>query len=255
MLDFMNPSDTISRRRAIQLGLAGLAAVTAAPSLRVARASESASDPILRIEDETYPFRLPELPYGYDAMEPFIDAKTMEIHHKKHHAAYVNSLNAALEGHPDLHGRTLGELISQPDMLPEGIRTALRNHGGGHANHALFWLTMANPNTEPTPEFAAAIERDFGSRENLLEQLLDAGAKVFGSGWGWLAMNPEGQLTILPLPNQDSPWREGLVPLLGVDVWEHAYYLKYQNRRAEYLKAWTEIIDWKAVSRRAKGES
>lgn len=244
-------NNPITRRRAIQLGLATAAFAAMGPGLRSLAAEEGISTlTLLNLEQETYPFQLPPLPYAYDALEPYIDAKTMEIHHDRHHAAYVNNLNAALENHPELHSKTLGELISQPDLLPEEIRTAVRNNGGGHANHALFWLIMANPATEPSEGFETALEEGFGSRDAMIEKLLDAAARQFGSGWGWLCLDTNGDLKVVGLPNQDSPWRDDLIPLLGVDVWEHAYYLKYQNRRGDYLKAWSEIIDWAAVSNR-----
>lgn len=243
-------STSMTRRRAIQLGLATAAFAAAGPGLRSLSADQPVVSPLLLIEEGTYPFQLPPLPYAYDALEPAIDAETMEIHHNRHHAAYVNNLNAALEGHPELHSKTLGELIAGDDLIPEDIRMAVRNNGGGHANHSLFWLIMSNPGTEPSAALSAAIAAEFGSREALVEQLLGTAAGQFGSGWGWFCLNADGNLEVVGLPNQDSPWRDGLIPLLGVDVWEHAYYLKYQNRRGDYLQQWSGIIDWDAVSRR-----
>jgi Fe-Mn family superoxide dismutase len=200
--------------------------------------------------------QLPPLPYGFDALEPHIDAKTMEIHHDKHHAAYVNKLNEALEKAPDLKGKRVEELLRGIDQVPEAIRTAVRNHGGGHANHSLFWEIMgpAGGGT-PSGELAEAIQRDFGSFESFKEKLTNAAANQFGSGWGWLVADG-GRLDVIARPNQDSPLMEGKTPILGVDVWEHAYYLKYQNRRPDYLAAWWNTIKWDAVAdryRKARG--
>jgi Fe-Mn family superoxide dismutase len=193
---------------------------------------------------------LPTLSYPYDALEPHIDARTMEIHHSKHHAAYVANLNKALEGHSDLQGKSVEELIRDLASVPESIRTAVRNHGGGHANHALFWDVMGpNGGGQPSGELAAAIGRDFGSFEQLQERLNAAAMGRFGSGWGWLVKGGGG-LEVISTANQDSPLSEGKTPLLGVDVWEHAYYLKYQNRRAEYLNAWWNVIRWDRVAAR-----
>jgi Fe-Mn family superoxide dismutase len=190
---------------------------------------------------------LPDLPYAFDALEPHIDAKTMEIHHDKHHATYVAKLNAALEGQADLAAKPLEELLRGIDSLPESLRGAVKNHGGGHANHTLFWEIMA-PNAGGTPsgKLAEAIERDFGSFAAFQEKLTNAAANQFGSGWGWLVASG-GKLEVLARPNQDSPLMEGKIPLLGVDVWEHAYYLKYQNRRPDYLAAWWNVVNWSAV--------
>jgi Fe-Mn family superoxide dismutase len=195
-------------------------------------------------------FEVPALPYAFDALEPHIDARTMEIHHDKHHATYVQKLNAALEGHTDLQGKSIEELLRGLDSLPESIRTAVRNHGGGHANHTLFWQIMG-PNAGGTPsgDLAAAIERDLGGFTSFKEKLTNAAANQFGSGWGWLVA-ASGKLEVVALPNQDSPLAAGKTPLLGVDVWEHAYYLKYQNRRPDYLAAWWNTINWSAVADR-----
>lgn len=197
-------------------------------------------------------YKLPDLPYGFDALEPHIDARTMEIHHDKHHAAYVANLNKALEGHPDLESKDLADLLRGIDEVPEAIRTAVRNHGGGHANHSLFWTTMAaNAGGTPTGDLAAAIDRDFGSFESLQEKLNGAAGTRFGSGWGWLVVD-NGTLEVTSSANQDSPYMEGKTPILGVDVWEHAYYLLYQNRRPDYLAAWWKVVDWNMVGENFK---
>ncbi|MGB6001935.1 MAG: superoxide dismutase [Thermoanaerobaculia bacterium] len=197
-------------------------------------------------------YQLPDLPYGFDALEPHIDARTMEIHHDKHHAAYVANLNKALEGHPDLESKDLADLLRGIDEVPEAIRTAVRNHGGGHANHSLFWTTMAaNAGGTPTGDLAAAIDRDFGSFESLQEKLNGAAGTRFGSGWGWLVVD-NGTLEVTSSANQDSPYMEGKTPILGVDVWEHAYYLLYQNRRPDYLAAWWKVVDWNMVGENFK---
>jgi Fe-Mn family superoxide dismutase len=196
------------------------------------------------------PYQLPDLPYGFDALEPHIDAKTMEIHHDKHHATYVNKLNEALASQPDLQDKPLDDLLRGIDQVPEGIRNAVRNHGGGHHNHSLFWEVMGpNGGGTPTGELAEAIQRDFGSFEAFKEKLTNAAANQFGSGWGWLVADG-GKLAVISKPNQDSPLMEGKTPILGVDVWEHAYYLKYQNRRPDYLAAWWNTINWQAVAQR-----
>jgi Fe-Mn family superoxide dismutase len=197
-------------------------------------------------------YELPDLPYSFDALEPHIDARTMEIHHDKHHAAYVANLNKALDGHPDLESKDLADLLRGIAEVPEAIRTAVRNHGGGHANHSLFWTTMApNAGGTPTGDLADAINRDFGSFESMQEKLNGAAGTRFGSGWGWLVVD-SGSLEVTSSANQDSPYMEGKTPILGVDVWEHAYYLLYQNRRPDYLAAWWNTVDWNAVSENFK---
>ena len=197
--------------------------------------------------------KVPDLPYAFDALEPHIDARTMEIHHDKHHAAYVSKLNEALEGHDDLAGKSVEELLRSIDSVPESIRTAVRNHGGGHANHTLFWEVMGpNGGGEPSGALADAIGSAFGSFEDFKAKLKAAAAGQFGSGWGWLVEGDSG-LEILGRPNQDSPLMEGKTPILGVDVWEHAYYLRYQNRRPDYLDAWWNVVDWEAVAARFSG--
>ncbi|QQE76685.1 superoxide dismutase [Brevibacillus composti] len=194
--------------------------------------------------------QLPELPYAHNALEPHIDAQTMEIHHGRHHATYVNNLNAALEAHADLQSKSVEELISNLDALPEDIRTAVRNNGGGHANHALFWQILSpNGGGEPTGALADAINQAFGSFDNFKAEFAKAATTRFGSGWAWLIVDG-GKLAITSTPNQDSPIMEGKTPILGLDVWEHAYYLKYQNKRPDYIGAFWNVVNWDEVSKR-----
>jgi Fe-Mn family superoxide dismutase len=184
-------------------------------------------------------------------LEPHIDAKTMEIHHDKHHQAYITNLNKAIEGKPDLEGKSIEDLISNLSAVPEDVRTAVRNNGGGHANHSFFWQIMGpNGGGEPTGKLSDDIKSTFGSFDAFKEKLADAGVKRFGSGWAWLIRNKSGKLEIISTANQDSPLMDGNTPVLGVDVWEHAYYLNYQNRRPDYLKAWWNTVNWSAVSQR-----
>ncbi|AEB12154.1 superoxide dismutase [Marinithermus hydrothermalis] len=198
-----------------------------------------------------YPFKLPELGYAYDALEPHIDARTMEIHHTKHHQAYVNNLNAALEKHPYLHGAGLEALLRNLAALPEEIQTAVRNNGGGHANHSLFWEVIApGGSREPTGALAQAIQETFGSFEAFKERFAKAAATRFGSGWAWLAVDAFGKLHVFSTANQDSPLMQGFTPILGLDVWEHAYYLKYQNRRPEYIQAFWNVVNWDVVAQK-----
>jgi len=195
-------------------------------------------------------FELPKLPYAFEALEPYIDTLTMQIHHGKHHAAYVTNLNAAIEKHPELGGKSLEELVSNLNSLPEDIRTAVRNNGGGHYNHSLFWQLMSpKGGGEPTGDLAKAISSTFGSFAAFKETFEKAGMTRFGSGWAWLGWQG-GKLAVISMPNQDVPMMEGLQPILGVDVWEHAYYLKYQNRRAEYLSNWWNVVNWEEAARR-----
>ena len=198
-----------------------------------------------------YPFSLPDLGYAHDALEPHIDARTMEIHHGKHHAGYTSKLNAALEGHSDLHGKSAIELVSKLDALPDAIRGAVRNNGGGYINHALFWDVMT-PGGASAPEgdLAAAIDSAFGSFDDFKAKFQAAAGGQFGSGWGWLCSDGAGALSIVATPNQDSPHSLGLTPILGVDVWEHAYYLNYQNRRPDYLSAFWNVVNWDRVAAR-----
>ncbi|GHO58838.1 superoxide dismutase [Ktedonobacter robiniae] len=195
-------------------------------------------------------FQLPPLPYDYQALEPYIDTQTMQIHHDKHHATYVSNLNAALEGH-EFASMAVEQVLARLNEVPEAKRTAVRNNGGGHANHTLFWETMTpGGSKEPTGALVQAITSTFGSFDAFKAAFNDAGAKRFGSGWAWLVLNKNGQLEVTSTPNQDSPLLDGNVPLLGNDVWEHAYYLKYQNRRPEYLSAWWNVVNWDIVGRR-----
>ena len=191
---------------------------------------------------------LPDLPYAYDALLPHIDARTMEIHHTKHHAGYVKKLSAALEGHPALQEKSVEELVQSLNDVPEDIRTAVRNNGGGHANHSLFWAVMS-PDGGGTPDgaLADAITSVFGSFETFQEEFSSAAATRFGSGWAWLVVDSSKKLQITLTANQDSPLTEGLRPILGLDVWEHAYYLNYQNRRPDYVAAWWHVVNWRQV--------
>src|SRR5579864_3750795 len=194
-------------------------------------------------------FTLPPLPYSFDALEPYIDAKTMEIHHDKHHAAYVTNLNKALEGHADLQNLSVEQLLSQLSKVPENIRTAVRNNGGGHMNHSMFWKIMKKGGgSEPKGPIAQAIQSAFGSFADFKTKFNQAGATRFGSGWAWLLIK-DGKLGIDSTPNQDNPIMSGGKPVMGLDVWEHAYYLKYQNRRPEYMEAWWNVVDWDAIEK------
>lgn len=194
-------------------------------------------------------FQLPELPYAADALEPTIDATTMQIHHGKHHAAYVTNLNNAVAG-TEWENLPIEDLCRRIDSVPENIRTAVRNNGGGHANHSLFWKIMGpNGGGAPTGDLARAINEKFGSFDDLKAKVKAAGTGRFGSGWSWLVVKPNGSLDVYSLPNQDSPLMQGDTPILGVDVWEHAYYLKYQNRRPDYLDAWWNAVNWDAVAK------
>ena len=198
------------------------------------------------------PHSLPPLPYDVAALEPHIDAQTMQIHHGKHHAAYVNNLNAALEKHPGLQGKSVEDLIANLSAVPEEIRTAVRNNGGGHVNHAMFWQIMGpGKGGAPTGAIAAAITGAFGSVDAFKEQMVKAGTTRFGSGWAWL-VSSGGKLTIESTANQDSPLMEGKRAIMGIDVWEHAYYLKYQNRRPDYIAAWWNVVNWAEVNKRLR---
>ena len=198
-----------------------------------------------------YPFELPDLGYDYGDLEPHIDARTMEIHHSKHHQGYTNKLNAALEGHDGLHDYSAEQLLRALPAVPEEIRTAVRNNGGGFFNHALFWDVMTPGGADrPSGDLADDISDSFGSFDAFTEKLGSAAGGQFGSGWGWLAVCPFGTLQVLSTPNQDSPLIKGFTPILGVDVWEHAYYLNYQNRRGDYLEAWWNTVNWDKVAAR-----
>ena len=196
-----------------------------------------------------YPFQLPELGYATDALEPHIDGRTMEIHHGKHHQAYTNNLNAALEHHPELHDHSGEQLLARLGELPEGIRAAVRNNGGGFVNHKLFWEIMApGGSNRPTEEMADLLSESFGSFDEFKQSFSGAAATQFGSGWAWLVVDPDGKLQVMATANQDSPISCNCVPILGVDVWEHAYYLNYQNRRPDYLDAFWNVVNWSEVS-------
>lgn len=198
-----------------------------------------------------YPFDLPELAYAHDALEPHIDARTMEIHHGKHHAGYTSKLNAALEAHPGLHDKSAEELLSDVDALPDSIRGAVRNNGGGYVNHSLFWDVMTPGGSDvPSGDLAAAIDGAFGSFDDFKAKFQSTAGAQFGSGWGWLCVDGSGELSVFATANQDSPLMQGLTPILGVDVWEHAYYLNYQNRRPDYLAACWHVVNWDVVGRR-----
>ncbi|MBT2571603.1 superoxide dismutase [Planococcus sp. ISL-110] len=195
-------------------------------------------------------YELPELPYAYDALEPHIDKETMNIHHTKHHNTYITNVNAALEGHDDLASKSVEELIADLDAVPESARTAVRNNGGGHANHSLFWkLLSPSGGGNPTGALGEAINSKFGSFDEFKEKFAAAGKTRFGSGWAWLVLS-NGELEIMSTPNQDSPLMEGKTPLLGLDVWEHAYYLKYQNKRPDYINAFWNVVNWEEASNR-----
>jgi superoxide dismutase, Fe-Mn family len=234
----MNPNLT---RRAILAGGVGLLAASRSSLLGVASAQEA----------KAKEFTLPPLPYAFGALEPHIDARTMEIHHDRHHAAYVTNLNAALKGHPDLQGLTIENLIGRLGSVPEAIRTAVRNNGGGHYNHTLFWDIMKpGGGSQPSGALAQAITKDLGGFAEFKAAFTKAATTRFGSGWAWLVLEKSGKLAVSSTANQDNPVMDGLVPLLGLDVWEHAYYLKYQNKRPDYIAAWWNTVNWDEVARR-----
>jgi len=194
---------------------------------------------------------LPDLPYAYDALEPYVDKQTMEIHHQKHHAAYIAKLNAALESHPDLQEKSVEELLKDLSSLPENIQTAVRNNGGGHYNHTIFWNIMGpNAGGDPVGDLASAIDTKFGSFDAFKDEFAGAAVNRFGSGWAWLVLDSSSNLSVMSSPNQDNPVSEGFKPLMGLDVWEHAYYLKYQNRRPEYIENWWNVINWRVIAER-----
>ncbi|MDF5728580.1 MAG: superoxide dismutase [Rhizonema sp. PD38] len=195
--------------------------------------------------------QLPPLPYAYEALEPHIDAATMRFHHDKHHATYVKNLNAALDKHPELKSKSVESLLVNLDSVPEDIRKIVRNNGGGHVNHSMFWRIMkAQGGGEPSGAIASAINQNFGSFAAFKKQFNEAGTGRFGSGWVWLVRNKDNKLEVTTTPNQDSPISEGQYPIMGNDVWEHAYYLKYQNRRADYLDAWWNVLNWDEINKR-----
>ena len=232
-----------------------VAAGAAAASLAFSRAraqSMATPTPVDLTAPIKYPFAVPALPYAYDANQPSIDAQTMELHHDKHHAAYVNNLNAALKDHADLQALSLPDLLKRTPELPEAIRTTVRNNGGGHANHTMFWQVMGGKGGEPTGDIAAAITRDFGAFDKMKTDLNGAATRVFGSGWAMIVTDRDGKLSLVSKSNQDSPLVDGHAVVLGNDVWEHAYYLKYQNRRPDYLNAWWNVLDWARIDARYK---
>jgi superoxide dismutase, Fe-Mn family len=232
----LNPT----RRQVLRAAGAGAAALLLSPLRVLADADKQAAG-----------YQLPKLPYPYDALEPYIDAETMKIHHDKHHQAYVDNLNKALADHPELAKKPVEDLLRTIDSVPEAIRQTVINNGGGHANHTMFWEIMGKGGGKPDGDLAKAIDEAFGSFDKFQAQVSDAAVKQFGSGWGWLVMD-KGKLAILATPNQNSPFLKGQMPLLGIDVWEHAYYLKYQNRRADYVKAWWNVVNWDTVGARYK---
>ena len=231
-------------RRALSLAAAGAAFAAALPRVALAQSAAPAAKPVLT---------LPPLGYAFAALEPHIDALTMEIHHDKHHAAYVNGANAILDKNPALAAKSVNELLSNLAGVPDDVRTGLRNNLGGHYNHSLFWELMAPGGAkEPGAELKAAIEGAFGSLDTLKEKINAAGLSRFGSGWAWLVIDKDKKATILSTANQDTPLELGAKPILGVDVWEHAYYLKHQNRRADYLKTWWNVVNWDKASENFK---
>jgi len=239
----------MTRREALKTTALITAAASAAPQLFAQSTNTAAAAP-------SGPFKLPPLPYPVDALEPHIDARTMEIHHDRHHAAYVANLNKAVAELPELGKESIEVVVMNLNKLPENIRTAVRNNGGGHYNHSLFWQMMKKGGGgEPKGELAKAIDSNFGNFADFKIKLSDAATKVFGSGWAWL-VSSGGKLAIQSTPNQDTPLAQNARPLLGIDVWEHAYYLKYQNKRADYIAAWWNVVDWDFVAERlakAKG--
>ena len=232
-------TDRFSRRDALKMGGLGMLGLVPGVAVRTARAADVKE------------FSLPPLPYAYDALEPYIDARTMEIHHDKHHQAYVTNLNKALADHPDLQSKSIESLLSDLSAVPEAIRTAVRNNGGGHYNHTLFWSMMKKGGGKPDGKLASAIASDLGGFDKFKANFSQAATTRFGSGWAWLVASRSGKLAILSTPNQDTPISDGSgTPLLVLDVWEHAYYLKYQNRRPEYITAWWSVVNWDDVAQR-----
>lgn len=229
--------ETRMSRRAALGGIAAMSLAVLAPHRAFAQAVAG-------------PFKLPPLAYANDALEPHIDARTMEIHHDRHHAAYVNNLNAALKDHGELAKQPLQDILAKLNNVPDSIRTTIRNNGGGHANHTMFWEIMGPKGGKPEGELAQAIDRDLGGLEKLQTDFNAAGGRVFGSGWVFLTVDGGGKLALESKPNQDTPLMDGRRALFGNDVWEHAYYLKYQNRRPDYLKAWWSVVNWPKVGER-----
>ena len=248
----MEKNHSITRKKALKFLTAGTFATFFVPSLfKTAKAGGVNVDAYQGYHDifnEIYPFALAGLPYEHAALEPAIDARTMEIHHSRHHQGYVNNLNNALESHSNLQTMTLADLNRHLHDLPAEVRTAVRNHGGGHLNHAIFWNTMSPAGGEPGGDLRRAIRSAFGSVDAMKEQFSSAAGTVFGSGWAWLVSDSDGKLSITQTPNQDNPLTDGMTPLFGIDVWEHAYYLNYQNRRGDYINAYFDLIHWDKVA-------
>ena len=235
----------ITRRRAIKSTILSSLAIAVGSDLSIFKAAGAASS-----TPPTGPFTLPPLPYAFDALEPHIDAKTMEIHHDKHHAAYVTNLTKAVADSAELAHKSVEDLLKNLDSLPEKIRSAVRNQGGGHLNHSLFWQMMKKGGGgAPKGDLSSILDKSFGSFSGFKDKFTEAATKVFGSGWAWLVLDGQS-LKIESAPNQDSPVSQGKQPLLGLDVWEHAYYLKYQNRRPEYISAWFNVVNWDFVADR-----
>jgi len=239
----------MTRRQAIRTAVVSVTAMAATSKL--SRLAAQPAFPAATPPPPPGPFKLPPLPYAFDALEPHIDAKTMEIHHDKHHMAYVGNLNRAVADYPDLQKKSVEDLLRNLSTLPEKARTAIRNHGGGHANHAFFWqMLKKNDGAKPTGELAKSIEKKFTSFMGFQEQFTKAAAGIFGSGWAWLSIDPSKELRVETTLNQDSPLSAGRTPLLGIDVWEHAYYLKHQFRRADYIAEFYHVINWDFVAER-----
>jgi Fe-Mn family superoxide dismutase len=239
---------TLSRRRILSMLGTG---VLGTGTVMLALPGYTDSAQAVELAPDVPEFTVPPLSYAYEALEPYIDRQTMQIHHDRHHAAYVKNLNRAIANHPELRGRSLESLLKDLGSVPQDIRLTVRNNGGGHLNHSLFWESMApNAGGEPDGAIAAAIQTTFGTFANFKQQFNQAGLSQFGSGWVWLAVKNGGRLQVMSTANQDSPLMQGYVPILGNDVWEHAYYLSYQNRRNEYLDAWWNVVNWQVVNRR-----
>ena len=240
----------INRRRAISSLLGGFGLSMVIPQFLANATSRSGARPVdparaaLGPGSLTYPYELPDLPYDHEALAPNIDERTMQVHHGRHHQGYVNNLNNALEGHDRLQQHTLGELLADLENLPDDVRTAIRNNGGGHYNHALFWPLLTSEDTHPHGALEEALAQTFESLDAFKEAFNSTAGGVFGSGWGWLATDAEGNLELVQTANQDTPLELGLYPVIGVDVWEHAYYLEYENRRGDYLETFWNVLDW-----------
>jgi Fe-Mn family superoxide dismutase len=239
----------MNRRTAIKQmsGLAGAALLTTT-SVKASTSLDGAQAAPTPAPAAAGPFSLPPLPYAYDALEPYFDTETMHLHHDKHHQSYVDKLNAAVAGHPELASRTVFDLVANLDAMPMNLLTAIRNQGGGHANHSFWWETLGKGSAAPTGELAKAIDTKFGSFSGFQEKLTAAATGVFGSGWAWLVVLPGGTLDITTTANQDSPLTVGHKPVVGIDVWEHSYYLKYKNKRPDYVKAYFSVVNWDSVS-------